>query len=226
VPILVRQAAGTQPPVKVLFVSDKVVEHIYSPSIATRYADVSLAVGCGDLPYYYLEYIQSVMNVSLVYVHGNHDPEREYLSDGSVVTGPMGGVNLHGQTYRSKNLLLAGLEGSIRYREGLFQYSQQQMWMNVFVHLVPRLLGNRLRYGRYLDIFVAHSPPYGIHNGDDRIHVGFHAFLWLLKVFKPRYMVHGHRHVYNPTEITYTKFHQTHIYNIYPYKILDIEVPA
>lgn len=210
---------------KVLFVSDKVVEHIYSPSIATRYAKVELVVGCGDLPYYYLEYVQSVLNVSLIYVHGNHDPEREYLSNGSTVTGPMGGINLHCQTYQANNLLLAGLEGSIRYRDGKFQYSQQEMWFNIFLHLVPRFLVNKLRFGRYVDMVVAHSPPYGIHNGDDRIHVGFKSFLWLMNVFKPGYLVHGHRHVYNPSEVTETQFEQTRVINIYPYKVLDIEVP-
>ncbi len=211
---------------KVLFVSDKVVEHIYSPSIATRLSDVELAIGCGDLPYYYLEFIQSVLNVSLSYVHGNHDPEREYLSDGTTVTGPLGGVNLHCQTYKEKKLLLAGLEGCIRYRPGLFQYSQREMWQNVLFHLGPRLLINKVRYGRYLDILVAHSPPFGIHNGKDHVHQGFNAFLWLMKVFKPKYLVHGHRHVYNPNEITETQFLETKVINIYPYKILDIEAPA
>jgi len=209
--------------VKVLFVSDKVVEHIYSPIIANRYNDVELVVGCGDLPYYYLEFIQSILNVSLFYVHGNHDPEQEYLSDGSVITGPMGGINLHCRTFKEKKLLLAGLEGSIRYRQGRFQYSQREMWLNVFLHLTPRLLLNKLRYGRYLDMLVAHSPPYGIHNGEDHIHVGFRSFLWAMKVFKPRYLVHGHRHIYNPSETTNTLFLNTNVINIYPYKLLDIE---
>ena len=210
---------------KILFVSDKVVGHIYSPSILERYKDIDLVAGCGDLPYYYLEYIQSVLNVSLVYVHGNHDPEQEYLSDGSVVTGPQGGINLHCQTLKAKNLLLAGLEGSIRYRQGSFQYTQQEMWLNVLFHLVPRLLFNKLRYGRYLDILIAHSPPYGIHNGEDRVHIGFKAFLWLMKKFKPRYLIHGHRHVYNPSETTETEYCETKIINIYPYKLLEIEAP-
>ena len=210
---------------KILFVSDKVVEHIYSPSIVSRYADIELAIGCGDLPYYYLEYIQSVLGISLIYVHGNHDPEEEYLSDGTTVTGPLGGINLHCQTYELKNLLMAGLEGSIRYKSGRFQYSQQEMWLNAIFNLAPRLLINKMKYGRYLDILVTHSPPYGIHNGDDRIHVGFNAFLWVMKVFKPRYLVHGHRHIYNPAEVVETRFEQTCVMNIYPYKILDIEVP-
>jgi Icc-related predicted phosphoesterase len=212
--------------VKVLIVSDKVIEHIYSPSIAKRYKDVELVIGCGDLPYYYLEFLQSILNVSLIYVHGNHDPEQEYLSDGSVVTGPLGGINVHCQTYKEKNLLLAGLEGSIRYKDGLFQYSQQEMWLNVIFHLVPRFLINKIRYGRYLDMLVAHSPPYNIHNGDDHIHVGFKAFLWIMKVFKPRYLIHGHRHVYTSLEVTETQFLETKVINIYPYKILEIEALA
>ena len=180
---------------KILFVSDRVVNRLYSPNIANRYGDVELIVGCGDLPYYYLEYIVSMLNVPLVYVHGNHDPEKEYLPDCTAITGPGGGENLHCKIHVEQNILLAGLEGSIRYKPGKFQYSQNQMWWNVFA-LMPKLLANKLRYGRYLDILVAHSPPYGIHNGEDRTHIGFNSFLWLMKVFKPRYLIHGHRHVY------------------------------
>lgn len=210
---------------KILFVSDKVVERIYSPTIAERYKDVELIVGCGDLPYYYLEFILSMLNVPLVYVHGNHDPEQEYLSDGTAIKGPNGGVNLHCQTHRENELLLAGLEGSIRYKEGCFQHTQREMWLNVF-YLIPRFLINKLLYGRYIDILVAHSPPYGIHNGDDRIHIGFRSFLWLMKVFKPRYLIHGHRHVYNPAEVTETQYLETKVINIYPYKIINVEVPT
>lgn len=209
--------------VKILCVSDKVVEHLYSPSVAERLSDVDLILGCGDLPYYYLEFLLTVLNKPLLYVHGNHDPEREYLSDGSAVTGPSGAINLHCATYSQKNLLLAGLEGSIRYRDGLFQYTQREMWYNV-LYLIPRLLINKVRYGRYLDILVAHSPPYGIHNGEDRVHVGFRSFLWLMKTFKPRYLIHGHRHIFSPAEVTKTQYIDTKVINIYPYKILDVEV--
>ena len=210
---------------KILFVSDKVVERLYSPSIAERHRDVELIVGCGDLPYYYLEFILSMLNVPLLYVHGNHDPEKEYLSDGTAITGPGGGLNLHCQVQKEKGLLLAGLEGSIRYKDGRFQHTQREMWFNVF-YLIPRLMMNKLIYGRYLDILVAHSPPYGIHNGDDRIHAGFKAFLWFMRVFKPRYLIHGHRHIYNMNEVTETQYLETKVVNIYPYKILDVEVPA
>ncbi len=208
---------------KILCVSDKVVEHLYSPSVAERLKDIDLILGCGDLPYYYLEFLLSILDTPLLYVHGNHDPEKEYLSDGTAVTGPSGAINLHCSTYKEQNLLLAGLEGSIRYRNGLFQYTQREMWYNTF-YLIPSLLINKLRYGRYLDILVAHSPPLGIHNGEDHVHAGFSSFLWLMKVFKPRYLIHGHRHIYNPTEVTETQYMETTVLNIYPYKILEVEV--
>jgi Icc-related predicted phosphoesterase len=208
--------------VKALFVSDKVVAHLYTPNITQRYADIDLIVGCGDLPYYYLEFLLTMLNKPLFYVHGNHDPEKEYLSDGTAITGPNGGINLHGTIYQEENLLFAGLEGCIRYRKGLFQYSQQEMWFNVF-SLIPKLLINKMRYGRYLDILVTHSPPLGIHNGEDRVHTGFEAFLWLMKVFKPRYLVHGHQHIYSPTETTETDYMETKVVNIYHYKILNLE---
>jgi Icc-related predicted phosphoesterase len=211
-------------PVKILFVSDKVVERLYTPKIAERYEDIDLIVGCGDLPYYYLEFIMSMLNAPLLYVHGNHDPEQEYLPDGTAITNPGGGINLHGAIRVEKNLLIAGLDGSIRYKRGKFQHTQEEMWVNVF-QLIPKLLINKLRYGRYLDILITHSPPYGIHNGKDRTHVGFKAFLWLMKVFKPRYLIHGHRHVYNPGEVTETQFMQTKVINIYPYKIMEIDPP-
>ncbi len=210
--------------VKILFVSDKVVDHLYSSKIVEKHKDVDLIVGCGDLPYYYLEFILSMLNVPLLYVHGNHDPQQEYLADGTAIAGPTGGANLHGRILKEQNLLLAGLEGSIRYKDGCFQYTQKEMWLNVLA-LAPKLWLNKLVYGRYLDILVAHSPPYGIHNGEDRIHVGFRAFLWLMKTFKPRYLVHGHRHVYNPAEIIETQFEETKVINIYPYRVLEIEVP-
>jgi Icc-related predicted phosphoesterase len=211
--------------VKILFVSDRVVNRLYSPNIKNRYGDVDLIVGCGDLPYYYLEYLVSMLNRPMPFVHGNHDPLEEYLPDGTSISGPGGGKNIHGQIYIQNNIIFAGLEGSIRYKNGPFQYTQGQMWFNIY-QLVPHLLVNKLRYGRYLDILVAHSPPYGIHNGEDHTHRGFKAFLWFMQVFKPRYLIHGHRHVYSPCEDTETLYMETKVINIYPFRILEIEAPA
>ncbi|MDM8531785.1 metallophosphoesterase [Anaerolineales bacterium HSG25] len=212
--------------IKILCVSDNIVQHLYSPSVNRYRNKVNLTIGCGDLPYYYLEFLQSMLDTPLYYVHGNHDSKKEYLGDGTAIEGPMGGINLHCDSYKEGDLIIAGLEGSIKYnRAAKFQYTQTQMWFNVF-YLMPYLLINKLRYGRYVDIFVAHSPPFGIHNGEDHVHVGFNAFLWFMKVFKPRYLIHGHRHVYNNDEVVETKYMDTTVLNIYPYKILEVELTS
>jgi Icc-related predicted phosphoesterase len=95
------------------------------------------------------------------------------------------------------------------------------MWRNVFM-MTPALIRKRLVTGRPIDILLAHSPPHGIHNGRDRTHLGFKSFLWLMRKFKPRYLIHGHRHVYNPLEVTETQYQQTTVMNVYPYKVLEI----
>jgi len=210
--------------VKLLVVTDKVVEFIYSPSLVERFGDVDLVLSCGDLPYYYLEYIVSMLNVPLLYVHGNHDPPVEYAWSGLQHTGPGGGINVHGRLVRERGLSVAGLEGSIRYKpQGRYQYTNLEMWTHV-LKMAPLLLVNRLITGRPLDILLTHSPPYGIHNGRDRTHVGFKSFLWLMRRFKPRYLLHGHRHVYNPLEVTETQYQQTTVINVYPYRVLEIDV--
>lgn len=211
---------------KLLAVTDKVVDFIYSPSLVEKFGDVDMVLGCGDLPYYYLEYIVTMLNVPLLYVHGNHDPPIEYASSGQQATGPGGGMNVHARLVQERGLWVVGLEGSIRYKpQGNYQYTDSEMWWQV-LKMAPALLLNRLVTGRSLDIVLAHSPPYGIHNGHDRTHVGFQSFLWLMRRFKPRYLIHGHRHVYNPLEITETQYEETTVINAYPYKILEIDVES
>lgn len=84
--------------------------------------------------------------------------------------------------------------------------------------MTPALLMNRLHYGRYIDILVTHSPPHGIHDGDDLAHRGFETFLDLMDWFKPRYLLHGHKHVYGP-EPTRTHYAETEVINVYPYRL-------
>ncbi|MBU0511679.1 MAG: metallophosphoesterase [Chloroflexi bacterium] len=200
----------------VLSVSDKIVPSIYSSRIRKKFEHIDLVIACGDLPYYYQEFIISMLNVPLLFVRGNHDPEVEY-GEGGQRQCPLGGVDLHRRIIRLESVLLAGIEGSIRYKnEGIFQYTQDEMWMHV-VKLVPGLLLNHFRYGRYLDIFVTHAPPWGIHDKLDLPHQGIKAFRWLIEVFKPKYHFHGHIHVYRPDAITVTQFGSTSVINTYGY---------
>jgi Icc-related predicted phosphoesterase len=209
---------------KVLAVSDVEVDMIYSPLITQRFKDVDLVIGCGDLPYYYIEYIISMLNRPCYYVRGNHAPRFEEETSGGSRTEPWGGTDLHKRVIRDPSgLLLAGVEGSLRYNDGRYQYTQGEMW-SIVLGMVPRLLKNRILYGRYLDIFITHAPPFNIHDKEDLPHRGIKAFRWLIQVFKPVYHLHGHIHIYQQYEITETRFNQTRIINTYGFKTLNFEL--
>ena len=55
----------------------------------------------------------------------------------------------------------------MRYRPGApYQYTELEMALKVW-GMAQALAMNRLRHGRYLDILISHSPPFGIHDGED-----------------------------------------------------------
>ncbi len=210
---------------RILAVSDKVEPRIYGPNLVMVAANIDFVVACGDLPYYYLEYIISVLDRPLYYVHGNHD-RPEHRQDSSLVTEPPGGINLHRRVRLLDGLLIAGLQGSHRYNQNPhYQYTQTEMRTRV-IGMMPELLLNRIRYGRALDLLVTHSPPFGIHDAEDRPHIGFQAFHSLLRWFRPRYMLHGHQHVYSNQERTTTRLGDTEIINVYPFRILELDFAA
>jgi Icc-related predicted phosphoesterase len=89
--------------------------------------------------------------------------------------------------------------------------------------MTPRLWWNRVRYGRFLDILVTHAPPRGIHDAEDPAHVGFASFNRFIARFRPRYLLHGHSHVYRRDASTSTQTGQTTVVNVYPYRVIEIE---
>lgn len=206
--------------VKALSLSDIIVQQIYSPSIRERFGDVDLVISCGDLPYYYQEYIISRLDKPLFFVRGNHDKKIEYNRAGNR-SAPRGGIDLHRRVINHQGLLLAGVEGSLRYRQGPFQYSQIEMWMHV-IGLLPYLIYNKLRHGRYLDVLATHAPPRDIHDKPDLTHQGIDAFLWIIRVFQPAYHIHGHIHVYRPDEVTLSKVGRTQVINTYGYRTIEL----
>jgi len=207
---------------RILALSDKIVPFIYSPQVKRRFQGVDLILGCGDLAYYYLEYVLNALDISLFFVRGNHDEVVEYAVEGQR-TAPHGGLDLHRRLVHHEGLLLAGVEGSLRYRPGNFQYTQAQMWGHVF-SLVPGLIKNRLIYGRYLDILITHAPPDGIHDDTDLPHRGIKAFRWLIKVFQPAYFFHGHVHIYRPDTANETCIGNTQVINSFGFREVEVKL--
>lgn len=206
---------------KILAVSDQVVERIYTLISHGHFQGVDIILGCGDLPYTYLEYLVSMLNVPMVYVPGNHDPEYNSRFN---TTRAEGGSNLDLQRARVKGLLIAGLGGSVKYRpDGVNQHTQAEAFQRA-AQLMPGLLFNCLRYGRALDILITHSPPFGIHDEETQAHTGLKAINWLLRWARPRYHFHGHTHFFRQNlEASINKLGPTTIMNVFPYKIIEIE---
>ena len=99
---------------RVLTISDEVVPLVYSLQVKERFPDVSVVLGCGDLPYYYLEFVMTMLNVPCFYVMGNHDHD-ELTGSGEVLTAPRGCVCLDDQVTMHDGALMAGIGGSLRY---------------------------------------------------------------------------------------------------------------
>lgn len=183
-------------------------------NLRRRYSDVDVIVSCGDMPSAYLEFITSVINVPLLYVRGNHDEEYD--------DNPPGGIDLHQRVFTYGGLSFVGLEGSIRYNRGKIQYTHGEMH-GMVRGLAVQMRYRRWRYGVGADIFVAHSPPRGIHDAADPPHHGFEAFLKFMQWYRPRYLLHGHVHTWDRRKKTRTRYEQTCVVNINPYLVLDIE---
>jgi len=90
------------------------------------------------------------------------------------------------------------------------------------LRLVPGLLINRLRCGRFLDIFVTHAPAWGLGDEDARPHWGIRAFRWLDQVFKPRLHLHGHIRLLHSNVPRCIQFHDTQIINVHGYYEIDV----
>lgn len=206
---------------KILAVTDETVERIYTLTANGHFGDVELILSCGDLPYSYLEYLVTILNIPLCYVPGNHDP---YYNPHRAESRAEGCENVDGRIVHINGLAIAGLGGSVRYHpEGVNQYSQFEMTLRAW-KLMPLLWWDRLRHGGSLDILITHSPPFGIHDNDTIAHRGLRAINQLIQWTQPRYHLHGHVHFHRTNLApSTTVLGQTTIINVYPYQVIEIK---
>lgn len=212
---------------KVLAVTDEVDPRIYSSTVRDRMGDVEFVVSCGDLPATYLEYLTDSLHKDVYYVLGNHAEELVREGRRGVLRHPLGCTDLGFKIVRDKRtgIIFAGLPGSPRYLEHApVQFSEREMTMGI-LRMVPRLLWNRIRYGRYLDILVTHSPPRDVGDREDPAHRGFKIMRTFVKWARPVYQLHGHVHLYDRSQEISTRLHDTDVINVYPYQKLDLHFP-
>jgi uncharacterized protein len=217
---------------KVLCIADHVDPFIYSAGIKSRFKDVDLVLSAGDLALEYYDFIISSLNKPLFFVFGNHHltSRQRYERRSDALTsslmpdwqGGVGATYLEGRVVRTGGLLLAGLGGSIWYNGGEHQYTDFTMFFSI-LRLLPGMAWNRLFRGRWLDILVTHAPPYGINDLPDACHTGFRVFLWFMRTFRPRYLVHGHVHLYDRNAAREAHYADTTVLNAYDHTVIELE---
>lgn len=202
-------------------------ESLYGDRLPAVRPDVVLS--CGDLPFDYLEYLVSRLDAPVLYVPGNHDPslrppDTTWTPARAALDlpppGPEGCTNIDGRVVELCGMRFAGLGGSLRYKKGPNQYSQGQMGRRA-LKLDLRLRLNRVKNGRKLDVLVTHAPPFGLAEARDPAHVGFVAFLRLIRSFHPLLAVHGHVHPFG-RHLPEQRVGATRVVNAVPTRILDV----
>ncbi len=222
---------------RILCVSDQVDPVVYSSAIRDRFKDVDLVLSAGDLPMEYLSFIVSALNKPLLFVFGNHnlDELTLYRPRADVRGRPLdvpwpsrdlmassGAVYAGFRVVREGRLLVAGLGGSRWYNGGANQFTNLQMALRVLC-LIPALVWNRIFRGRFLDILLTHAPPAGIHDRTDPCHRGFLPFLWFMRTFHPRFLVHGHVHLYDLASPRVSEYRGTTVVNAFSHYLLEWE---
>lgn len=230
---------------KILCISDYVDPMIYNQNVKQVFPDIDAILCAGDLPTDYIDFIVSVFNKPTYFVFGNHNlkdfgyyhrinspqgeqqflKRKEFASSGAKYLG----FKTHREyDFLTKNkegkyspLLIAGVSGSNKYNNGPSQYTNNQMKLKL-IKMIPKLISNKLKYGRYLDIFLTHATPRHIHDHEDPCHKGFECFNWFIEKFMPTYMVHGHIHLYDLREERVSVHKNTTIINAYAHYILEI----
>ena len=185
---------------KILLIADhedKALWEHWSKKTQERLSAVKLILSAGDLDADYLEFLVTMLNVPLVYVHGNHDEKYRKKP-------PLGCVDADGRVVdikvgkNSECIRILGLGGSMRYKEyAPHMYSEKEMAKRIagLKRTVLRdAVKGRLKGRRGIDILLTHAPCKGYGDLNDLPHQGFDCFNDLLNRQRPKLHVYGHVH--------------------------------
>lgn len=219
---------------RILAVSDEVEASLWRPDVRRRTAP-DLVLSCGDLPLDYLGFLAEALEVPVVFVPGNHDPDLSgyrTARSGLVTRGglpaeapwPGGTENADGRVVDAAGLRIAGLGGCLRYRPGPNQYGQrQQSWRAA--RLASRARWRRARDGRDVDVLITHAPPAGVGDDPDGPHQGFAAYHRLVTRLRPRLLLHSHVHPYGRPRRDHELLGTT-VCNVVGHRVFEIAHPS
>ena len=148
---------------KLLLIADEEAPYLWDFYQPGRLEGIDLILSCGDLKQEYLEFLVTMGNKPLYYVHGNHDKGYEKFP-------PEGCECLDDQLITVKGLRILGLGGCVRYNPGPYQYTEEEMAKRI------KRLDRKLRKAGGVDIIITHAPPRGYGDAEDNAHRGFECF--------------------------------------------------
>lgn len=194
---------------KILAVSDFIVQELYDGRVSDFFKGVDLILSCGDLPPEYLTSLTKQFDAPLYYVLGNHDIR---FKDAR----PEGCVDANGAIVRFDDKKILGIQGSHWYNGGPYQYTETQM------KKIIRRLWLEIKLKKGVDIVMTHSPPRRIHDREDQCHRGFVSFRRLIEKHSPAYFLHGHIHAHFKTPVDrVTVVGTTQVINVCGYCLLE-----
>ncbi|MYW92314.1 metallophosphoesterase [Amycolatopsis rubida] len=212
---------------KALVVADEADERLWTSAVRSLRVDLVLAAG--DLPFAYLEFLAGMLDVPCVFVPGNHDPDLSgftrygglSMKDGFPTEwpGPAGGVNADGRIVDVAGLRIAGLGGSIRYRDGPNQWTQRQQARRAR-RLERRFRWRKRRDGNGIDVLLTHSPPRHLGDREDPPHQGFTCLHRTIDTLRPQWLLHGHIHP-NGEPVPDRVAGRTRIRNVVGYQVME-----
>ena len=194
---------------KILAVADIESEYLYDYYSPGKLDGFDLIIGCGDLSEEYLEFLVTMADCPLVYVHGNHDDKFKRVPEGCIC--------VDNKIVEVNGLKIMGLGGSYRYRNGKYMFTEKQMKRKI-LRLTPSLLKHK-----GFDILVTHAPARHLNDFESRAHRGFECFNGLIHRYHPKLFCHGHIHRnYGRGIPQKTNVETTTVVNAFNYCVIDI----
>lgn len=197
---------------KILAVADMESKSLYDYYHPGKLSGFDLILGCGDLSEDYLEFLMTMADCPLVYVHGNHDENHKKT--------PMGCLCADDKLVEAAGLRILGLGGSYKYRDGQYMFTEQQMKRRI----------SRLRYQLWrtggFDILLTHAPARHLNDLETIPHRGFECFNDLIDKYEPSLFAHGHVHLtYNHSLPRKCNRGNTLVVNACDHCVIELDVP-
>ena len=196
---------------KILAIADEESPYLWDYFEKSKLEGIDLIISCGDLAPRYLSFLTTFTNAPVLYVHGNNDEIYEKVP-------PEGCICIDNKIYVHNGIRILGLGGSMRYRDGLYQYTEAEMRIRCLKMRLSILL-----HGGF-DILVTHAPARHLNDSDDLAHQGFQVFNTMISKYHPKYFLHGHVHLkYGRKHKRFDKVGDTTVINAFERCIFEFE---